>query len=1677
MPRNGVFISILISLILAIPVGGKAQFDHEWIDHSKTYYKFRVGEARLHRIPYTTLVSAGLGNVPAEHFQLWTMGRQVPVFVSKNSGLLSAGDFIEFYGEPNDGRHDTRLYPDQRQPSARVSLFTDSAAYFLTTDPSGQAARMMVAPNDVAGNQLPPEPYFMHTHAKVYRNRLHPGFGVNLGLNVYSSAFEQGEGWASLDILPGAPLREDLGPLQIASSGPEASYRLSVFGIASNPRTLRFMVNGLEVASHAFTGREGRVFTGTFPLSNLGRTSDVLNVVNGSSVSSDQMVVHELTLTYPRRFHFGGADRFAFFMPSTSNGHFLEIEAFNAGNATPVLYDLTEKKMYDADLSMAGKFRFRLPAGPARELVMLARATSSIRQIDRLETRTFIDYSQSARQGDYLIITHSNLMGGGSSAPLEAYRSYRSSPEGGGYLVRIFDVDELTDQFAYGIKQHPLAIRQFVRFAIARFAVRPRALFLIGKGLTYDQFRMNESRPSTASIALIPTYGSPGSDNLMVSDGSLPLASLPVGRLSVVHPAEIGDYLEKVKEHEAALKSGGQSLADRGWMKNVVHAVGGSDNYLQGLLFGYMNGARSILADTLFGANVKTFSNNPAFATQQLNDQQLKNLFSEGINILTYMGHSSASALEFNIADPYAYDNGGKYPMFFVNGCNAGNFFLYDTTRFTSSNQTLSEKYVMAKRRGSIGFVASTHYGIVNYLNIFVNSLYRSLAGTGYGRPMGEVQSSALQGLLQTVGSSDYLARMHVEQITLHGDPVIRIYSHEKPDYVVEAPGLRIEPALATPADGEVKVRIQMQNIGRAVGDSIGILVRHQRPDGSIRVLATQKIPAIRWEDSLELRVPINPLTDKGENQIMVSLDVNDRYAELSETNNSVSKTYTIIEDEVRPVWPAELGVMNIAQPVFLASTADPLVPSRRYLMEVDTSLEFRSPARKAVSITAPGGLLRFQVPDLVLSDGMVYYWRTAPEPVAGEAPRWNRASFRFQQDVASGYAQAHFHQHQQSSTADIRLDEDRTWRFNDRPAQIVIKTGIFPIYPKNRINVQVDEKYHVLWGCRPGSLQIVVYDSISLLPWRNVVQPGGKGRFGSWAPCQYNDYLFEFPYDDPVYRKAAMDFLDSLPARTYVSITNIGSLSNTSFVDAWMADTLQHGSGRSLYHSLVRMGMTDIDRFRSNVPFLFFRRVADAGSPIISHVAASRDEFIERRIDVRKGLDRGSVTSPWFGPVRRWHSLRWLADRNEGMMDRVTVDLIGRERNGLEMRLATISGGDTSLSFVDANSFPYLRLRMNSIDSIVFTPAQLKYWQLVADMVPEGALAPDFRFSMPDSLEPGQPLDFSVAFRNISTADFDSLRVYMTVTGSDNVVREVALPRMRPLPGGDTLHVRGRVDTRGISGVSTIYLNVNPGPEQPEQFLFNNFLYRKVKVGADRMNPLLDVTFDGTHILDGDIVSARPHISIRIKDDSRYLLLDDTSLMRVQIRYPDGRIRSFRVDGDTMRFSLAATAPNADNTAVFDLRAAFTQDGEYELIVNGRDKSGNMAAIADLRVRFTVMNRSAISDLLNYPNPFTTSTAFVFTITGAQPPRDLRIQIMTVTGKIVREIGREELGPVRIGRNITEFRWDGTDQYGQPLANGVYLYRVIATKDGKPMERWKPEGEGTDRFFKNGYGKMYLMR
>src|SRR4029078_1789 len=143
--------------------------------------------------------------------------------------------------------------------------------------------------------------------------------------------------------------------------------------------------------------------------------------------------------------------------------------------------------------------------------------------------------------------------------------------------------------------------------------------------------------------------------------------------------------------------------------------------------------------------------------------------------------------------------------------------------------------------------------------------------------------------------------------------------------------------------------------------------------------------------------------------------------------------------------------------------------------------------------------------------------------------------------------------------------------------------------------------------------------------------------------------------------------------------------------------------------------------------------------------------------------------------------------------------------------------------------------------------------------------------------------------FKNISHAPFDSLKIKFTITDKDNVKHVIPLSKLKPLQVGDTILLKFPLDTRQYIGLNTIYVDFNPDNDQAEQFHFNNFGYLSFYVKDDNVNPLLDVTFEGVHILNRDIVSSTPPIQIKLKDDAKFLLLNDTSwITTLQVKFPD---------------------------------------------------------------------------------------------------------------------------------------------------------------------------------------------
>jgi hypothetical protein len=1700
---------ILLILLICTGFLAKGQvYNNEWIDYSKTYYKFKIGSNGLYRISQAVLNSNGLGSIPAENFQLWSNGQEIPLYTSVATGPLSGSDYIEFWGEMNDGKADKQLYRDpDYQLNDHWSLQTDTASYFLTVNPAGSNKRLVNTANNVSGNTLSPEPYFMYTLGNYFKNKINTGWAALVQNSyVYSSAYDKGEGWTSDNIDSGVTKSITHNNLHVYASGPAPTFRINAAGNAINARSFRVQINSTTIAQQSMDYFEYLKYQTSFSLAVISSGSATVDITNQSVSGPDRLVVAQYEINYPRQFDFDNAKNFSFELPANTNGNYIEISNFNYGSAAPVLYDLTNGKSYVADISNPSLIKIVLqPSSLDRKLILVSEDASNIGSISTLETRNFINYGSGANQGNYLIIANSVLYNGpNGSNPVDDYKVYRSSAAGGSYNAKVYDIDQLIDQFAFGIKKHPSSIRNFIQYALSSYTTPPKFVFLVGKGVNYVTYRSleNSSTPGVQTdlekLNLVPTFGFPASDNLLSCFQGNNIPVVPVGRLSVINASEVAVYLKKVKDYELAQAFSSGTIADKAWIKNVIHVVGADNGALETILNQLMTNYKSIISDTLFGGNVNTFSKASTEAVEQINSQRLQNLFQEGLSLILYFGHSSASSFEFNLDDPMSYNNFGKYPIFITLGCNAGNLYNFNQNRFLTK-ETISENFVLAPDRGAIAFLATTSLGIVQYLDIFNTNNYRAFGITKYGKTIGETMQEAISRSFDITTQFDFYARVHCEQISLNGDPALKYNTQPKPDYVIEQPMVKISSSFITVADGTFKVSAKMMNMGKAVNKNIVVEVKQTYPgSGGQAVIQRDTIPGIRYLDSISVVVKIDPIRDKGLNKITITVDADDAVSELYENNNSVTTDVFIYDNDIRPVYPYNFAIINKQNIKLVASTANPFAPSTQYNMELDTTELFNSPLKITRTITSKGGVIEF-MPGITFVDSMVYYWRVAPIAATGE-PKWNGFSFIYLANEDLGFNQSHFYQHLKSGEEKITLDSTtRTWKYGKSDQNLFIRHGSWVTSSGSEGNFAIlvnsgpQDIHNTCWF---QSVVFTVFDPVTFKPWVNTTldHVGGTGHalYGSLSndcfPGRQNN--FEYRWDSASSRKRAMDFMkDTIPNGAYVVVRSFlldpvgfpGFASMLKYASDWQADEAMYGSGQSLYQYLKDAGFAQIDSFNRPRNFVFVYKKNDPSFTPQSVMTQGTYDNVSLSVDCFTADTLGYITSPIFGPAKQWKQLHWRGNSQDATAgDNPTIDVYGIKPDGNETLIFTDlnqSSQDFDISDIDANIYPYIKLKMRNLDPVNFTPYQMSYWRVTYIPVPEGAIAPNITFQMDSIYEVGQPLNFKIAFKNVSEVPFDSLKVKMIVTDRNNSAITIPISRQKPLPPDSTLIVDTTINTASLSGLNNLFVYVNPDFDQPEQYLFNNFAYKNFYVRPDSLNPLLDVTFDGAHILNKDIIQPKPHILVKLKDEAKWIILSDTSLVTVKVRFPDGSLHRYYFNSDTLRFTPAGPAPNTNNTATIDFLPYFKMDGDYELIVTGKDMNNNQAGKMEYRIGFQIINKPMISNMLNYPNPFTTSTAFVFTLTGSEVPQNLKIEIMTITGKIVREITKDELGPLHIGRNITEFKWDGTDQYGEKLANGIYLYRVITNLNGKSLDKYKAEGDDTDKYFNKGYGKMYLMR
>lgn len=114
--------------------------------------------------------------------------------------------------------------------------------------------------------------------------------------------------------------------------------------------------------------------------------------------------------------------------------------------------------------------------------------------------------------------------------------------------------------------------------------------------------------------------------------------------------------------------------------------------------------------------------------------------------------------------------------------------------------------------------------------------------------------------------------------------------------------------------------------------------------------------------------------------------------------------------------------------------------------------------------------------------------------------------------------------------------------------------------------------------------------------------------------------------------------------------------------------------------------------------------------------------------------------------------------------------------------------------------------------------------------------------------------------------------------------------------------------------------------------------------------------------------------------------------------------------------------------------------EGRHTLSLRAWDVHNNPSAAS---IEFIVSRTAALAleNLMNYPNPFRDFTHFKFTHNQPFSELGVRIEIYDLSGRLMQTIETTVNSP---GYQSPPIPWDGKDQEGRTIGNGIYLYRLI---------------------------------
>jgi hypothetical protein len=883
----------------------------------------------------------------------------------------------------------------------------------------------------------------------------------------------------------------------------------------------------------------------------------------------------------------------------------------------------------------------------------------------------------------------------------------------------------------------------------------------------------------------------------------------------------------------------------------------------------------------------------------------------------------------------------------------------------------------------AIGYIANTSLGFTSTAITAPLYFYSSLINDSSYYQVGAAHLSSKMKMLNDFGPSDIFKIFSLNN-TLLGDPIVNIKIPTKPNFSISSSDIIIQNNYINEAIDSVEALLVINNFGTSINDSVRIDISHLLNNNVIQSQSFY-LPIPDYKDTISIWLKTGHLA--GEHILTVTLNSDNRIPEIYTSDNSASVKFSVSSVTVRFLFE-----QKVENPAFINIKLlnPPLsqLPGFNYVYQLAMDANFTNPMG---SIT-PAQTFYTKIGLPSLTSGQRYWFRAKVDGIGTSYSE----PFSFFNGGTSKFLL-------NDRVAFDNQTKDSTIYFNDKlilgdTVRIsVVSAGAYagPIctISKNGINLLANSYF--------SGMGIVVFDPLTLNP-----------DTSAWYQL-YNNH--------PVITQLT-NLINSIPAGKIVVMGVCDDAANNLY------------DNDSLRNAIKSLGSTKIGELTFRSSWAIIGKKGAAPGDVIEQIRGPYAGLVAIDTLYIKRITLGDFVTTLIGPASTWNNL--IVNQNIPTGTDTKFKVLGVKQGNTIDTLGYVSIIDSvaGLGFIDAKKYPHLKIVSELNFGSGSTSPSINSFGVNYIGLPELGTNYQVVTISSDTFNVGKTGSINFYVYNAGDSRADSIKVTVDVIMSDSSTQPLYQTVI------DTINAESRrlisVNYNPPNGTRSreFIIRIDPDNRINELYKDNNTFIEPFNVKSDTLPASLKITFDNQDILNGDYISANPDIKIELNDPTITPITDTSKviiLLNDKLVYFNDPVVSYVF--------------NSSNPKMIVNYKPKLNEGPYTLKVFGKDAYGVLFDSTGTIKNFLVSKDAKILYAYNYPDPISKDTYFTFKLT--QVPDELKINIYTVAGRLIKQITKISS---ELNYDFNRIYWDGKDQDGDTPANGVYFYKIIISKDGQ---------------------------